>query len=122
MIGAAETVHPLGDNEYMIVLDNEPLVMPLLGLDNEFPDNLYVLHHAPTKRYGCYCHRGIHGLACFSTREGVREFGDHIELSGLSAQEVTFDEAREIAKQRPVLVTAMMLLDNILDPIIHYVR
>ena len=36
--------------------------------------------------------------------------------------EVSFDEAREIAKERPMPVVSLMLLDDLNDPQIHYVR
>lgn len=96
--------------------------LPLFGLENEFPDSVYVLHHAPTRRFGCYCHHGVHGLACFSTKAGAMKFGEFIELDGLTVLGQTFDEARETAKDRPMPVTALMLLDDMSDPKIHYVR
>lgn len=102
----------------MQVLD--PMFKELLG--EGFPDKVHVLHHSPTKRYGCYCHQGVHGLACFSSKSGAMKFGEFIELDGLSVLEMTFDEAREVAKTRPMPVTTLMLLDNINDPKIHYVR
>ncbi|HLO97754.1 MAG TPA: hypothetical protein VK171_04085 [Fimbriimonas sp.] len=97
-------------------------ILPVLGLDLEFPDQLYVLHHTSTRRYGCYCHQNVHGLACFSTETGAAKFGQFIELSGLQIVELSFEEAREIAKDRPMPVTSLMLLDNMSDPMIHYVR
>ena len=36
--------------------------------------------------------------------------------------ELTFDEARDVAKDRPMPVTAVMLLDNMSDPKIHFIR
>ena len=98
------------------------IVMPLLGLDTEFPDSVYVLHHSPTKRYGCYCHQGVHGLACFSSQGGAVNFGEFIDLDGLSIMQLSFDDAREVAKERPMPVTALMLLDNMSDPKVHFVR
>lgn len=100
----------------------QTLNLPLLGLGDDFPEDVYVLHHSPTKRYGCYCHQGVHGLACFSSKSGAMKFGEFIELDGLSVLEMTFDEAREVAKERPMPVTAVMLLDNMSDPRIHYIR
>ena len=40
----------------------------------------------------------------------------------MTAMEVTFDEAREIAKDRPEFVVSLMLLDDMQNPVIHYVR
>ena len=100
----------------------EALQLPILGLENEFPEDVFVLHHAPTHRFGCYYHQGVHGLACFSTKPGANSFGEHIELDGLSVIALSFDEAREVAKDRPMPVTALMLLDNMNCPKIHYVR
>lgn len=101
---------------------NQSLTLPILGLDNEMPSTVYVLHHPPTQKYGCYCHDGVHGLACFSTELGAFRFAEWIDLNGMVAEEVSFDEAREIAKARPMPIVSLMLLDNLMDPRIHYVR
>lgn len=97
-------------------------LLPVFGLDQEFPEELFVLHHTSTRRYGCYCHQNVHGLACFSSQEGAARFGQFIELAGLQIVELSFDEAREVAKDRPMPVTSLMLLDNMSDPMIHFVR
>jgi hypothetical protein len=90
----------------------QTLIQPILGLDNEFPESVFVLHHVTSRRYGCYCHQNVHGLACFSTESGAANFGQFIDL----------DEARDVAKDRPMPVTAVMLLDNMNDPKIHFIR
>lgn len=101
---------------------NQTVELPLCGIEDLFPDNLYLLHHPASQKYGCYCHDGIHGLACFSTEMGAFRFAEWIDLSGMAVQELSFDEAREVAKQRPLPVVSLMLLDSMDDPKIHYVR
>jgi hypothetical protein len=101
---------------------SQTLTLPLIGLDEVFPEKLFVLHHPSSDRYGCFCHDGVHGLACFSTESGAVRFSEWIDLSGMRTQEVSFDEAREVAKQRPMPVVALMLLDRMEDPKIHFVR
>ena len=98
------------------------LEKPLLGLDTEFPDNIFVLHHPATGKYGCYCFQGIHGVACFSSESAAFRFAEWIDLSGMTSVECSFDEARDIAKSRPMPIVALMLLDSMNDPKIHYVR
>ena len=100
----------------------QTLIQPILGLDNEFPEIVFVLHHVTSKRYGCYCHQNVHGLACFSTESGAAKFGQFIDLDGLKIIQLSFDDARDVAKDRPMPVTAIMLLDNMSDPKIHYIR
>lgn len=100
----------------------QTLDLPLLGITESFPDRLFLLTHPSTGKYGCYCHQGVHGLACFSTEGGAFRFAEFIDLSGMSSMEVSFDEARDIAKDRPMPVVSLMLLDKIDDPVIHYVR
>ncbi len=95
---------------------------PILGLTDDFPNIVFVVRHVPSNKYGCYCHDGIHGLACFSTESGAKEFGEMIGMVGMHPEEVGFDEAREIAKDRPLPITSLMLLDDLDDPSIHYVR
>lgn len=101
---------------------NQVLELPILGMDEEFPEELYVLHHPPSKKYACCNHQGIHGLACFSFEGAAIKFAEMIDLTGMVLNQVTFDEAREVAKARPMPVVALMLLDKMNEPIIHYVR
>ena len=101
---------------------NQTLDLPLVGLGEDFRDSLFLLHHPASNKYGCYCHDGIHGLACFSMEHGAIRFAEWIDLSGMAIRELTFDEAREVAKERPLPVVSLMLLDRIDDPKIHYVR
>ena len=101
---------------------SQVLELPLLGLEETLPDSLYVLHHPSSNRYGCFCHEGVHGLACFSTEGGAFRFAEWIDLSGMMTLELSFDEARDVAKERPLPVVSLMLLDSINDPVIHYVR
>jgi len=98
------------------------LASPVLGLENDFPDLLYVLNHPASGRYGCFCHQETHGVACFSTETGAFRFAEWINLSGMKTEEVSFNEARNIAKGRPLPVVSLILLDNIEDPKVHYVR
>src|ERR1700722_17199650 len=98
------------------------LELPLVGLDETFPETVYVLHHPATNRYGCFCHDGVHGLACFSHENSAFRFAEWIDLSGMTTREVSFDEAREVAKERPLPVVSLMLLDQIEHPQIHFVR
>ncbi|MCH7905212.1 MAG: hypothetical protein IH944_11710 [Armatimonadetes bacterium] len=95
---------------------------PLLGLDTVFPDQLYVLRHGPSAKYGCYCFDGVHGLACFSNDIAAFRFAEWIDLSGMACEEVSFDEARRIAQDRPMPIVSLMLLDDLDAPEIHYVR
>jgi hypothetical protein len=101
---------------------SQTLVLPLMGLDETFPENLYVLHHPASNRYGCFCHEGIHGLASFSTEQGAVRFAEMIDLVGMMTKQLTFDEAREVAKDRPLPVVSLMLLDSLQSPQIHFVR
>lgn len=99
------------------------LTEPILGLGIEFPDDVFVLFHAATGKYGCYYHSGVHGLACFTSESHAREFAELLsELQGIETHYVSFDEAREIAIGRPLPVVSLMLVDRLDQPLIHYVR
>lgn len=100
----------------------QTLEKPILGLGDEFPERLWILKHPPTSKYACFAYRGIHGLAVFSTQNGAFRFSEHIDLTGMTSSEVSFDEARDIAKGRPHPVVSMMLLDDLENPQIHYIR
>lgn len=98
------------------------LPLPILSIGESFPGLLFVLHHPSSDRYGCFQYEGVIGLACFSQEKDAASFGSLIQLDGLTVAEVSFDEARDIAKARPLPVTSIMLLDEISRPLIHYVR
>ncbi|MBS1721936.1 MAG: hypothetical protein JSS66_02895 [Armatimonadetes bacterium] len=101
---------------------SQTLVCPFLEIAEDFPEDVFLLKHPPSGKFGCYCHQGVHGLACFSTEESAFRFAEWIDLSGMACIEVTFDEAREIAKERPMPIVSVMLLDDLGDPKIHFVR
>jgi hypothetical protein len=100
----------------------QTITQPLLGLGNEFPDQVFLVHHKPSGKYGCYVYQGVHGLACFSSEDSAFRFAEWLDLNGIASMEVSFDEAREVAKDRPLPVVSLMLLDNLNDPVIHFVR
>lgn len=100
----------------------ETMECPVLGLDDAFPESVHVLHHPSTGKYGCYCYEGVHGVASFESESAALRFSEQIELAGICIVEVSFEDAREIAKARPMPVVALMLLDRLDDPRIHYVR
>lgn len=87
-----------------------------------FPDTVWLLEHPATGKHGCYCFQGVHGVACFSTEAGAFRFAEWIDLSGMQSREMSFDEAREVAKSKPLPIVALMLLDSLNNPKIHYVR
>ena len=100
----------------------QTLNCPFLEIEDSIPDTLHVLKHAPSGKFGCYCHQGVHGLAVFSTESSAFRFAEWIDLCGMACLEVNFDEAREIAKERPMPIVSVMLLDDLGSPKIHYVR
>ncbi len=98
------------------------LSCPVLGLNSDWPERLIILQHAPSEKYGCYCHDGVHGLAAFSLEEAALRFVNWVDLGEMMIVSVTFDEAREIAKARPMPVISLVLLDSLEKPEIHFVR
>lgn len=61
-------------------------------------------------------------LACFRERANALKFADWIpDDRPIEILEVSFDDAREIAKSKPQSV-GLAVLDNMNDPIIHFVR
>jgi hypothetical protein len=99
-----------------------PLAQSLLEVYDPFPSVVYVVRHANSGKYGCFVHAGTHGLACFESQMNACMFAGDFDLTGMCTVSLTFDEAREIAKDRPAPVTCLMLLDNPDSPKLHYVR
>lgn len=95
---------------------------PLLGLGVEWPQDLYLVFHRDSGKYGCYCFDGVYGLAVFTSEEHADRFTAMTNLTDMENLHVSFDEAREVAKSRPLPVVAVMLLDQMNRPEIHYIR
>jgi hypothetical protein len=108
-----------------IILDDtriDTFTESLTSLFDEFPERVYLLKHPSTGKYGCYCYDGLHGLAVFSSEAGAFRFAEWIDLSGMVSEEVSFDEAREIARSRPAPLMALLLLDSLQNPKVHYIK
>lgn len=52
----------------------------------------------------------------------AREVGFEIEGDNIETEEVSFDVARYIAKEMPLPVVAVMLCDDMAEPMMHFVR
>jgi hypothetical protein len=95
---------------------------PFPEIDWEIPEQLLILYHPPSGRYGCCRFGNVHGLACFEQARPALEFA-YSELSEvvdeLQPQLVSFDKAREIAKSRGYPVESLIVLDK---EIIHFVK
>lgn len=105
-------------------MTSAPVANPVqfAGLDYEFPSVLWILKHEQLGKFGCYCFQGINGLAAFSTEALAIDFAKWVAELLLATQEVTFDEAREVAKGRPLPVIALFLCDDLDAVQIHYVK
>ena len=91
-------------------------------LESPFPASFYVVQDPDSGKFGCYIHEGIHGLACFESQVNANLFATDFDVAEMTIRHVTFDEAREIAKDRPAPVVCLMLLDNPAEPTLHFVR
>ena len=93
-----------------------------LGIDMSFPEELFVLFHPQSNKHGCYKHQDVTGLAVFSDSHSAIQFTQKFNVTGLITQEVSFEEAREIAKNKPEPIIAVILCDYLDNPMIHYVK
>ena len=94
-----------------------------LNIDSDlFPEVLYVTYHEASDRYGCYRYEGVHGLACFSNEELAWRWIERSKFTEVSVLKRSFDEVWDIARARPSPVTAILLLDRMDNPKIHYIR
>ena len=108
-----------------IVLDTptfDLLNSPFREFDNQFPENLFVTYHKTTDRHGCFCVGNDHGLAVFSTADNASNFMAFLDLDRLEVQEISFDEALDLAKTKPHPVTCIHLLDEMSNPKTIYVK
>ena len=102
---------------------NSTLIKPiLLGLDDEFSDEVYLLFYEPNGKYVAYYTNGVHGIACFNYEDKAQYFSEYLGTEGLKIQSMSFDEARDLAKSKNQQITALILLDDINNPKIHYVK
>lgn len=90
-------------------------------LKGDFPDDLLLLKHPSKDKWACNTHEGITGVAAFTNESSAIYFRGFVDVP-VEIVEASFEEAREIAKGRPMPVVSVMLLDNMDDPKIHYVK
>lgn len=105
-----------------VLLDIESIPEHLWVLTSEHHNNIYVMYvvaHAKPK---------ARGLAVFSTSERALDFLKNVPTVNVlnasttfAPSRVTFEEARQIAKSKEG-VNSVLLLDNVVEPVIHYIR
>jgi hypothetical protein len=96
---------------------------------DEFPQVLWCLHYPDRDTYTCRAIPGdpeSYGMVTFSTLERTERFIEQLtsrkpDTAGCIPVLRTFDEARELAKDRDG-VQALILLDDPRNPSVHYVR
>jgi hypothetical protein len=105
-----------------------PLDSGLPELDAGFPDVVLVLHWPAEDLYALAEVKGREetGLAVFSTQSTAREFERAAYADEETAPAIlvslSFDEARDLAQKRVPLLNALVLLDDLTNPRVHYVR
>ncbi len=95
---------------------------------DEFPRLLWCIHYPDRGTYACRLipeDPSAFGLVTFSTLDYCRKFinaaAKHGSVTDCISVLRTFDEARDLAKDRQ-RVRAVMLLDDPANPKLHYVR
>jgi len=94
---------------------------PILGLDNSFPENLWLLELGG--KHFCHTFEELNGVSCFENIKNALEIKTLLatQFPGIFVSNYTFDEAREIAKSKPN-IQCLFLLDNPDNIKIHYIR
>lgn len=106
-------------------MTSEQVQVNCLGLDVCFPSTLTILRQIKNSKHAC-CRLPLSdeiGLICFSNNIYAHRFVDSIEKGSYALQDMTFDQARDLAKRKdePHL-SALVLADDILNMLIHYIR
>jgi hypothetical protein len=108
----------------------EVIEQSILGLDVKYPEELYISKHSLSDKFGCLMKdlpKGsdniITGLACFESKKNAVKFSESYK-EPMNIIKVSFEEARQIAKARPVWVSCIFIFNNGTenDPLIHYVK
>lgn len=76
--------------------------------------------------YACYCADRVHGMCAFRSSEDAEALSRVLwqGYDNFTLVDVTFDEARQIAKERPPRVIALLLMDrdDVAHPLVHFVK
>lgn len=84
---------------------------------------IYVIYQPKTGRYICNIYGPAHGLAAFLTEIAAQRYVDfQPQINGVEFKAVTFEEAIEIARNRPIEVKSVMFLDDIDRPRLFWFR
>ena len=91
-------------------------------LNCDFPPRVFALFHTQTGKWGGRNHDGTHGLAVFTAEQSARAFNNFLPVAEVEIVNLSFDEAREVAKHRPLPIICLLLCDDLDNPKVHYVR
>lgn len=95
---------------------------PLLSTGDDWPEDLVIISLGEGK-HGCYCYFGTHGLVAFSSESEAASFIKSEELGWKATlEDMTFDEARDLAKSKPTPVMALILFRTPNNCLVHYVK
>ena len=89
-----------------------------LGLDDNVPSTVFGVKFTDIGKWLCKCDNGTHGLLVFKNEASATNELSKIKLETMLAKkpqpsaivvELSFDEAREVAKARPLPVCCLIL-------------
>ena len=99
----------------------------LRGLENIFPERVYLLYDAGAEAYATVLvrqpqgQRPLSGVACFTSRDFALDYG--FDKPGrFVVIEASFDDAHDIARNETPLRDALVLADDTRKLKLHYVR
>lgn len=67
----------------------------------------------------------VHGLACYKKKENAHKYifqVKNVPLEGHKFVQLTFEEARKLAKTKPMPIVAMIRADNPVKPEVFFVK
>lgn len=103
----------------------DTLNLNLIGLSNDLPDNVYVGQTANNKHF-CYFYNGDDGVVCTRTEKDLYDFLGTIDFActdnDLRIVQVSFEEARNIAKQKALPINSLMIVKDYNNIDVHYVK
>lgn len=88
------------------------------------PENVWIIRLGKNL-HGIYVAEGIHGLAACAKKKNIERLLHLIKTSAFEPHKfelITFDEALDIAKDKPEPIRAVILCDSLADPKIFYAK
>jgi len=91
-----------------------------------WPKRIWIITYSTEPiKHGCYCFKGIHGIACFRKRDAAAKFATFVQNAPSQvwkADLLSFEEACDLVKSKTAPINSLILVDAKDAPLVFAVK